>query len=280
MNSPPASTADVAVHYGGADLLAAIHAGIDKLGKTTSTITIDDLAPVDEFHVGGRQATAQLCRRMGITSAARVLDVGCGIGGTARFIADRFGCAVTGIDLTAHYIDVARTLTDWVGLSDHIRYETGDATAMPFADSTFDRVVQLHVGMNIAHKHALFTEVNRVLEPGGIFGLYDIMKTSDGEISYPVPWAGHASISFVEDPDAHRRTLDAAGFEIYDERDRRNDAIEFFAAMKDRANTDGPPPLGLHLIVGDGAPIKIANLVEAITSGVLAPVEIISRKSA
>lgn len=279
MTTTVSSNAAIREHYDSAYLLAAIHLGIEALGKTPSTVSIDELAPVDEFHVGGRSATDDLCQRLGLTADARVLDVGCGIGGTARFIADHYGCEVTGIDLTPTYVEIGRALTDWVGLAGQVRYKTGDATCMPFDDATFGQAVQLHVGMNIADKTALFAEVHRVLEPGGTFGLYDIMRTSDGEVAYPVPWATEASTSFVEDAPTHRSALEAAGFVVTAERDRRDFAIEFFAGMQKRAKeADGPSPLGLHLIIGNDTPTKIANLVEAIESGFLAPVEMICRK--
>lgn len=280
MTTAVSANAAISEHYDSAHLLAAIHLGIEALGKTPATITIDELAPVDEFHVGGRSATDDLCQRLGLTADARVLDVGCGIGGTARFIADQYGCDVTGIDITPDFVAIARALTNWVGLTDLVRFERGDATQQPFNDASFDHAVQLHVGMNIADKAALFAEVHRVLKPGGTFGLYDIMRTSDSDVSYPVPWATDASTSFVADIDTHRQTLEAAGFEITEERNRRDFAIEFFTAMQARTKTaDGPPPLGLHLIIGKDTPAKIANIVAAIENGFLAPVEMICHKS-
>lgn len=268
----------IASHYSGGALLSAIAVGLDALGKTFDTATIADLAPVDEFHIGGRPATTELCEQLHMQPGSTVLDVGCGIGGTARFIASTFGCDVTGIDLTPEYIDVATELTTKVGLDNQVRFEVGSALAMPFDDGSFDVATQLHVGMNIDDKNSLFAEVSRVLKPGGRFGVYDIMRTSDEAHEFPVPWAADESMSFVADPATNRAALEAGGFLVTAQRDR-GEAAGFFAAQRQKAaEVGGPPPLGVHVIIGGDAPVKIANLVEAIGAGTLAPFEIICEK--
>ena len=273
--------ADLVEHYGGDELLASIEAGLDEMGLSSATASIDVLGPVDEFHIGGRRATTDLCKQLDVDSDTTLLDVGCGIGGTARFLASTFGCAVTGVDLAPNYVAVARELTEWTGLNDRVRFEVGSALEMPFDGDTFDGAVQFHVGMNIDDKKKLCDEVFRVVRPGGRFGLYDIMRTSDDPLPFPVPWAANDSMSFVDDLPTYRTALEAAGFEVLRLRNRGAFAIEFFAAMREQsANNGGPPPLGLHLILGQDAPLKIANMVDAIAAGTIAPVEVICRRPA
>lgn len=268
-------------HYSTGALLAAIRAGIASMGLTPQTVSVDDLGPVDEFHVGGRSATAELCEHLEVTPEARLLDIGCGIGGTARYIASTIGCDVTGIDLTAEYIEVARVLTGWTSLDDRVRFEVASALDMPFDDATFDGATQLHVGMNIADKASLFGEVHRVLRPGSRFALYDVMRLTGDDITYPVPWASDASHSFVADLATYLDDLVAAGFDVLSRRNRATFASEFFAAMRARSvGAGGPPPLGLHVIMGPDAPTKIANMVTAIEAGTLAPIEVICQRSA
>lgn len=270
---------EIAAHYSSGTLLAAIEDGVSAMGLAPETVSADDLGPVDEFHVGGRPATADLVAHLGATSDSRLLDVGCGIGGTARFIASTTGGHVTGVDLTPEYIDVARTLSGWTSLDGLIDFEVASALDMPFDDGSFDGATQLHVGMNIADKASLFREVHRVLQPGARFAVYDIMKMSDGEIRFPVPWASDASSSFVADLSTYRRDLEAAGFDVLAERNRGAFAAEFFTAMRERTErTGGPPPLGLHVIMGPDAPTKVANMIAAITAGTLAPVELICQR--
>ena len=272
---------NVAAHYAATtDLLAAIEAGLTAMGKTPSTVGVDDLGPVDEFHIGGRPATVELCDRLGVTDVAHVLDIGCGIGGTPRLMASTFGCKVTGLDLTPEYVEVARVLTNWTGLDDRVGFEVGSALDMPFDGASFDAGTMLHVGMNISDKQALFAEIRRVLRPGARFGVYDVMRTMDGEITFPVPWSTDGTTSFVAGVPGYETALGRAGFEIETVRNRRERALEFFTGMRRRnERTGGPPPLGLHLIIGSDTPQKVSNMIDALTAGTIAPVEIICRAS-
>jgi len=158
-------------------LVAAIRDGLGKLGKTPATVTVDDLAPVDEFHIGGRQASEAFLAQLALTPNQRVLDIGCGLGGSARFAATRYGCEVTGIDLTGAFVDTGKVLCDWVGLADRVSLLQGSALDMLFESGAFDAAYMLHVGMNIADKRQLCADVHRVLRPGACFGIYDLMRT-------------------------------------------------------------------------------------------------------
>ena len=273
------SDEDVSAHYASAGLLAAIRDGVARLGKTPGTVTTEDLAPVDEFHIGGRQASEDFLGQLGLTSDQRVLDVGCGLGGTARFAATRYGSHITGIDLTEEYVTTGQAMCDWVGLGDRVSLRQGSALAMSFEADTFDGAYMLHVGMNIDDKRQLCAEVHRVLRPGACFGIYDVMRTGEGELAYPVPWAATSETSAVHSLDDYRAALRAAEFATTAERNRRDFALEFFAKLKARTTgARGSAPLGLHILMGDTTPRKIANMVANIASGTIAPVEIVARK--
>jgi ubiquinone/menaquinone biosynthesis C-methylase UbiE len=267
-------------HYTHGRLVAAISEGLAAVGKTPDTVTIDDLAAVDQFHIGGRQATEHLIGQLDLTTDDIVLDVGCGIGGASRFVAERYGCRVSGIDLTPEYVETARTLCEWVGLGERVTVQQASALEMPFDTGTFDAAYMLHVGMNIADKTGLFAEVARVLRPGGIFGVYDVMRTGGDELVYPVPWAETPETSAVASPNDYKAALRAAGFEISAEHNRWDFAIAYFERMRTRAAEvdDGTPP-GRNIEMGEGAPLMIANMRDNIAAGGTAPIEIIARRS-
>jgi SAM-dependent methyltransferase len=151
---------------------------------------------------------------------------------------------------------------------------------MPFADDTFDCAYMLHVGMNIDDKEKLCSEVSRVLKSDSLFGIYDVMRTGDGELTYPVPWATTASSSAVAKPAEYRDALQEAGFTVIAERNRRDFALAFFDQLRARtAAAGGPPPLGLHILMGRNTPDKVQNMIGNISSGKIAPVELIARKA-
>ena len=270
---------DVSDHYTHGSLIAAIRKGIEALGKTTDSVTVNDLAAVDEFHIGGRAASEHFFDQLDLKPEKLILDVGSGLGGPARFAADRYRCRVDGIDLTAEFVETGQAICGWVRLEDRVSLHQGSALAMPFADGAFDSAYMLHVGVNIEDKIKLCSEVGRVLRPGALFGIYDVMKTGDGALTYPLPWATTAATSFVAEPAQYRRALEAAGFTVITEFSRRDFAITFFEQL--RASTmaaGGPPPLGVHVLMGRNTPDKIQNMSRNIVEDRIAPVELIARK--
>jgi cyclopropane fatty-acyl-phospholipid synthase-like methyltransferase len=266
----------VAAHYTDGQLLDRILSGVQAIGKTAATVTVDELAPVDEFHIGGRQASEEFISQLELSADDHTLDIGCGIGGTSRFVASRFGCRVTGIDLTPEFVATGQSLCEWVGLSGQIELHQGDATAMSFADESFDAAFMLHVGMNIPDKAGLFAEVYRLIKPGALFGVYDVMQTSDEALTYPVPWSSVPGTSALATQAQYMEALEQAGFDIVRMRDRREFAAAFFEETGRRMEqAGGTPPLGVHIAMGESAPVKISNMVENIAAGRVSPVEII-----
>jgi ubiquinone/menaquinone biosynthesis C-methylase UbiE len=270
----------VANHYTHGSLLEAIQRGVQALGKTTANVGVEDLGPVDEFHIGGRAATADFLDQLDITTDHHVLDVGCGLGGASRFAAQRYGCRVSGVDLTPEYVDTGAVLCDWVGLGERISLAAGDATALSHAGDTFDRAYLMHVGMNIADKQGLVRELLRVLRPGAKLGIYDVMRVGAGELAFPVPWATAPEGSALASPGEYKAALQSAGFRVIAERNRRDFALEFFKQLQAKAaSAGGPPPLGLHILMGEAAAVKVKNMVENIARGLIAPVELIAGKA-
>ncbi len=269
----------VAAHYGRGGLAEAILDGVAAAGLDPDALTIEDLAPVDEFHTAGRMATLTALAMTALEAGMHVLDAGCGIGGTSRCLAVEHGCRVTGIDLTPEYVDVARMLTDRLGLADACRFDVGSATDMPYAEATFDAAVSFHVAMNIEDRQAFYGEMARVVRPGGPLCIFDVMKGPTAGMVYPVPWAETEVTSFLRSPDETSALLEESGFAVTAVASQREMASEFFRAVFARAaEADGPPPLGLHLLTGSNGPEKFANYVQALDAHQIDPTIIVAER--
>jgi ubiquinone/menaquinone biosynthesis C-methylase UbiE len=249
----------VAAHYwGGGPLAEVIARELRRAGKDAGALTTADLASFDEFHIGGREATLGLARAMRLTPSSRVLDIGSGLGGPARTLAEAFGCPVIGIDLTPEFCEAARTLSGWVRLGDRVEFRQGDATDLPFADASFDAAMTLQ---NIAAKDRLYGEARRVLKPGGIFVAYDILQGEGGDVIYPVPWAREPSISHLVTPAGMTSLLGAAGFRVIDVRDSSDDGLAWFEELTRRMAGPGPRPLTARIFLGDDFPVMARNQI-------------------
>jgi ubiquinone/menaquinone biosynthesis C-methylase UbiE len=198
---------------------------------------------------------------MRLGPAARVLDIGSGLGGPARTLAETYGCHVTGIDLTAAFCAAAAALSDWVGLGGKVGFEQGDATNLPFADQSFDAAMTIHVAMNIADKPALYRNAKRVLKRGAVFAVYDILQGEGGPVHFPVPWARDPSISHLATPAEMRALLPAAGFTIADELDSTEESLAWFKDMAARMAASGGPPVTFQLFLGADFPAMARNQV-------------------
>jgi SAM-dependent methyltransferase len=267
----------VAKHYGRGQLEEAILAAVARESKNPESLTAVDLAAVDEFHVGGLEATQELAKNMELRAGMRLLDVGSGIGGPARYFAREHGCKVTGVDLTEEFVLVAESLTRRTKLDGLAEFRQGSALQLPFEAGTFDGAYMIHVGMNIADKGGIFREVRRVLKPAGLFTVFDIVRAGEGAIRYPVPWASSEESSFVGERKDYRDALQNAGFEIARECGRGAFGIEFTERVMARMAQGGPPALGLHLLMGEKTPIMIRNILAMMKEGVLEPVEFYAR---
>jgi len=264
----------VAAHYTRGTLEEKILATLRDAGKDLAQLRAQDFAAVDNFHVGGHEATEALASFMKLRPGIDLLDVGCGIGGPARYFAQR-GCLVTGVDLTEEFVRVAESLTRMVKLDQHAKFRQASALELPFESGTFDGAYEIHVGMNLADKPAVFREVARVLKSGARFAIFDIMATGNGSFEFPVPWALTPEMSFVASADDYRGALEAAGFHIDHQRERREFAIDFMQRMAAHSGS-AKPTLGVHLLMGEQAPVMLRNVMTAIVSGALEPVELVA----
>jgi SAM-dependent methyltransferase len=258
MSRPAQAVAD---RYKRRALADVILTALTAAGKDIEHLTPDDLAPVDEFHSGGRNATVRLAQLAQINGSERVLDVGCGIGGPSRYLASKFGCQVTGLDLTAEFVALAGMLAQRTRLADKVTYRQGDALDMPFADASFDLVWSQNAAMNIADRDRLYGEMRRVLTPAGRLALQEMAAGPGGEPFYPTPWAGDKSISFLSTPEATRAALERIGFRVVAWQDTTEEALEQQRARAKALEAESLPPLGLHILIGEAFPTVTKNML-------------------
>jgi len=250
----------------------AIEQALVAAGKDLDHLRPEDLALLEDFHTMGRIATAQLADLVEITPDDEVLDAGSGIGGTARYVADRSRCHVVAVDLTEEYCETARWLNRLAGLDDRISVRQADVTDLPFEDAMFTRMFSQHVQMNVADKALLYEEARRVLVDGGRLAVWDIVASEDGEPDFPVPWADRPEYSHLTTSDRLRATIETAGFEI----ERWNDLTGQAAPMTQTLLASPPSPIGLRAFV-PGFASKARNLTVALADGRLRAVQGVAR---
>jgi ubiquinone/menaquinone biosynthesis C-methylase UbiE len=256
----------VAAHYSGSGGLAdAIAESLRSGGKDLNELKTADLATVDEFHIRGRNATLELAEQMMLSGDTRVLDIGSGLGGPARTLAEAYGCHVTGLDLTQAFCDAAEVLSDWVNLGKRVAFQQGDATELPFADNQFDAAMTIHVAMNIPAKDKMYEQARRVVKPGGIFAVYDVLQGEGGDVLFPVPWAREPSISHLATPDEMESLLADAGFKVLDVHDSTDESQSWFEARTARMAESGSPPVTSQVLFGSDFREMARNQVRNLT---------------
>lgn len=250
-------------HYAAAGLLGRLKDTLKVLGPEDRQLTVSQLSTVDQFHTRGLAATAELARLADLEPGMRVLDVGSGMGGPARFIAENFGCFVTGVDLSEAFVEAARHLTERTGQTDHVTFKVGNALDLPVDTGGFDVAIQQHVAMNIADRPALYREMYRILKPGGRFAIYDVVLKS-GDPIYPLPWSISAEGSFLMSAADTRTAVEEAGFRTVFSHDDSEAAKAWISELQ----SAGPvPPPNLGTAMGPNFGELATNLGRALLQG-------------
>jgi sarcosine/dimethylglycine N-methyltransferase len=271
-------TAAVAEHYGSHGIAERVLAALREAKGADAPVTPDNLAPFDHFHGRGVAATQEIAAQLALQPGERVLDIGSGIGGPARWFAAKYDVQVTGVDLTPQFCAAAVALNAITGLADRVNILPGSALALPVPDGAFDAAYSQNVIMNIADKKQFYREAFRALRPGGRLALSNLCAGPAGEPHFPVPWASTRETSFLASPDEMRADLIAAGFDIAEFRDITPAMREAQRRTRERIDKGDMPKIAVDIIMGERAQEMQWNSIRSIEDGRGIAIEALVRK--
>lgn len=216
--------------------LGWIKAGLERRGRSIDALSIDDLAAYDQLHAGVLDASRELIKWVGLKEDEDVLDIGSGLGGTARFLASEHGCHVTALELSPRLVESGRTLTEWLGLTERVVHIEGDALTWE-TDRTFDVIVLQHVDVQVEEKTRLYGRCRELLQPtiASRVVWHDWLAGPGGQVEFPVPWSGEGEeITFLSTMDEFRADLVSAGLALHRFQPLPAETALWFNAARDR----------------------------------------------
>ena len=268
----------IADHWGRGHVYGRIIDAMQAAGISPDTVTVEQLAPVDHFHARGFPATVELADQLPIKAGQHLVDIGCGIGGPAHYIAKRFNCRVSGVDITPAFVEAANKLTTLVGMEGTVDVQLGDGHELPYADETYDGGYTQHVTMNVADRHKFFAEAFRVLKPGSFFALTEHGLGPEGQPHCPCPWSEDGTGAYLVTPKETKRHLEDAGFEGVEIEDTGEKYLSGYKKAMELAAKGALPAFGTHILLGETAPAKTKNAALNIEEGRTHPIQVICRK--
>jgi SAM-dependent methyltransferase len=274
-----AKESSISEHWAsGGDVYTRIMAAVEAASLSPDSLSVEQLAPIDHFHARGVLATVELADTLAIGAGDHILDIGCGIGGPARYFAKRFGCRVSGVDITAPFVEAANKLTALLQMQDQVDVRLGDGQHLPYDTGAFDGGYAQHVTMNVADRSRFFAEAYRVLRPGAFFALSEHGLGRNGSPHYPLPWSEDGSGAYLVTPAQTVAFLEQAGFVDVKVEDTGTKYLAGYRRAIELAAQGALPAFGVHILMGPTAPAKTRNAARNIEEGRTHPIQIICHK--
>ncbi|MAJ13843.1 MAG: SAM-dependent methyltransferase [SAR116 cluster bacterium] len=241
-------------------------------------IEIEDLFPLDQYHARGIKATIDLADKVNFKRDSNIIDIGCGLGGPARYFAKKFDCNVYGIDITGAFIDIGNYFNKLTQVDHKVKLLKGDGEKLPYETEFFDGGLSQHVTMNIDNREQFFNEAFRVLKKGAIFGFSEHGLGTKGNPIFPLPWADSENMSFLKTPEFTTNLLKKIGFENIKVISTGEKYISGYDTLLKQGKPDEKPTLGIHVIGGETMLERSKNSMQSIIENRTYPFEIICNK--